>query len=116
MGRRSQVKGAQYERELAKRWREQELFRNAKRGLGQARGDSGNDIEGTPYWVQAKQGKAIGLREAMRQAIRDTDGRTPIVVARYDGDSADDALVVMRLADWERLESSANVLETIPVH
>ncbi len=111
----SRRKGAAYERELAKRWRDMALFVRAARGLVQSRSAREvPDVDGTPYWVEAKRRKVHNLRAAMQQAIAASDGRIPLVVARYDGDSADDALVVMRLADWERLESNANVLAKVP--
>lgn len=110
-------KGAAYERELAKRWRDDGLYPEAKRGIGQARsGGEVSDVEGTPWWIEAKRRKRHDVRAAMRQAIEASDGRAPVVVARYDGDAADEALVVMRLADWESLvrRIDATLLERIP--
>ena len=100
----SRRKGAQYERELAVRWRDSGLFAEARRGIGQTRsGSDVPDVDGTPYWIEAKRRKAHNVRAAMRQAVTATDGRIPVVVARWDGDSADDALVCVRLADFETL-------------
>lgn len=105
MGRLSRRKGAGWERELAKRWRD--LYPDARRGIGQARsGGDVPDVDGTPWWIEAKRRKRHDVRGAMRQAIDATDGRVPVVVCRWDGDSADDAIVCMRLEDWEALIGS----------
>ncbi len=112
-GAGSRRKGAAYERELARRWRD-DLWPDARRGLGQARsgaawrsGGEVPDVDGTPFWVEAKRRKRHDVRGAMRQAVAAAaeagDERAPLVVARWDGDPADDALVCMRLADFEGL-------------
>ncbi len=112
MGKMSRRKGAQYERDLANRWRDSGLWPDAKRGIGQTRaGGEVPDVEGTPFWIEAKRRKAHNIRASMQQAIDATDGRPPVVIARWDRDSADDAIVCMRLADFERLVLEVTVLE-----
>jgi len=106
-GAGSRRKGAAYERELARRWRD-DLWPDARRGIGQTRsGGEVPDVDGTPFWVEAKRRKRHDVRGAMRQAVTAAaeagDERAPLVVARWDGDPADDALVCMRLADFEQL-------------
>ena len=104
MSKLSRTKGAQYERELAKRWRDSGVYVEARRGIGQARaGGECCDVEGTPWWVEAKRRKVHNIRGALVQAEQATDGRPPIVVARYDGDAADRAIVAMRLDVFEAL-------------
>lgn len=100
----SRRKGASYERELAKRWRDSGLWPDAQRGIGQARaGSEVPDVEGTPFWVEAKRRKRHNILAAMKQAEEASDGRSALVVARWDGQTADEALVVMRLHTFEDL-------------
>ncbi len=104
IGRRSKQKGDQYERDLARRWRESGLFPDAKRGLGQARGGAAApDVEGLPVWCEAKHRRAISVRAAIGQAEKNTDGRPVAVVVRYHGDGEDQSIVCIRLPEWERL-------------
>jgi len=70
MGRLSRKKGAEWEREVARRLRP--LWRQARRGLSQPRlGCEVADVEGTPYWWECKVGAAPPLLPALRQAERD---------------------------------------------
>ncbi len=97
-GRKSRNKGATGERELAN------LLRDTwptRRGYQRRSGSDECDVEGTPYWVEAKRvKKQERVRAAMKQAQGDTDGRPPVVFSRPDGD---EWLVTMTLADWLRL-------------
>lgn len=104
MGLMSRRKGAAYECELAKRWKDSGLWPLAKRGIGQTRaGGEVPDVEGTPFWVEAKRRKRHNVLAAMKQAEEASDGRPGLVVARWDGQAADEALVVMRLPTFENL-------------
>jgi Holliday junction resolvase len=103
-GKASRRKGAGFERDLAKRWRDNGLFPEAKRGLMQSRcAREAPDVEGTPYWVEAKCGKKPRLYAAFDQAAAATDGRPLLVVAKRD---RRETVVVMRLEDFEALVSN----------
>jgi hypothetical protein len=99
LGRRSRRKGKTWERELAALLRP--LFgEHVKRGLQSRCGRDGCDVEGTPFWLEAKHGKLVNVRAALRQALEATDGRPAVVVAKDDRSAP---LVVMRLGDWLEL-------------
>lgn len=83
MGRRSRTKGAAWERALASIL--QPLWPQAERGIGQARrGSEVADVEGTPFWVEAKHRKKVSIPAAYRQATEATDGRPVLVVTKED--------------------------------
>lgn len=89
-------KGKTWERAVATMLRP--LFGDSvKRGFQSRSGRDGCDVEGSPFWVECKHGRLVNLRAALAQAIRDTDGRIPIVIAK---DDRTDPVVLMRLADW----------------
>jgi hypothetical protein len=95
------AKGRRWEQEVARMLRP--LFGDSvKRGY-QARGGGKEaaDVDGTPYHIECKHGRLVNLRAALDQAIRDTDGRVPIVIAK---DDRSPAMVLMRFDDWLRLE------------
>lgn len=102
MAKLSRTKGANFERQIAAKLRE--IFPGAKRGY-QARGaaQDGCDVEGTPYWCEAKTGKAPRLWPAWQQACAESDGRAPIVVAHRDqavvGEGGQ-TIVIMDLDQW----------------
>lgn len=82
-GRRSRTKGANFERLLANLLKP--VWPEAKRGIGQARsGGEVADVEGTPYWVEAKRHKKCSIKAAWRQAVEATDGRPPLVITKDD--------------------------------
>lgn len=100
MGKSQRRKGACGELEAAAELRD--LWPTAKRAAMQARGaaSDGCDVEGTPFHIEVKRGKAPPIGPAMAQAKRDTNGRVPLVMTRKDHD---EWLVTMRLEDWKRL-------------
>lgn len=116
MGARSRRKGAAYERELANRWRDSGLWPEARRGVGQARsGGEVPDVDGTPFWIEAKCQARPNVYAALEQAEEATDGRTPIVVAcrREKGAPGRAAtVVVMRMEAFEALVSAAKWSES----
>lgn len=66
-GKRSRRKGAGHEREIAHAF--QPVYPDARRGLGQARaGGEVPDVDGTPWWIEAKHRRAVNLRTAFAQA------------------------------------------------
>lgn len=99
----SRTKGHAFERYIASALRH--IWTEAKRGLTQSRGAEQPDVEGTPYWIECKHGKRPNIYAAMEQALRDTDGRPPLVVSRKN---YSDVLVTMRFKDWEGLVRDGN--------
>ncbi len=107
-GRSRRAKGHGFERELAKLLRA--VYPGAHRGLGQARiaalqnAPKVADVDGTPFFVEAKRGDSTSPRGAWKQATRQSDGRPPMVVFRDDqtkpGVPAPPAIVMMRLEDF----------------
>lgn len=96
MSASSRRKGHDYERALAATLRS--VWPEARRGISQTRdGSDVPDVEGTPYWVEAKRGKRVAIRAAYDQAVEAADGRPPVVVSREDRSPP---LVTMGLEDW----------------
>ena len=99
MSKASVTKGKAFERALATLMRS--VWPQARRGIGQARaGGEVPDVDGTPFWLEAKRGKRISIRAAYDQAVEASDGRVPVVVSREDRSPA---LVTMGLEDWLQL-------------
>jgi bifunctional DNA-binding transcriptional regulator/antitoxin component of YhaV-PrlF toxin-antitoxin module len=62
------------------------------------------DVEGTPYWIEAKRHKRCSIPAAWRQAVEATDGRPIMVVTKDDGG---EVLVTVKLETvllWLKLE------------
>jgi hypothetical protein len=98
-GARSRRKGASYERELAKLFREAMPGADIKRGLGQCR-SAGEvaDVDCPHFWVEAKRGKMPNPRAALAQAnAAAPPGRIPIAVVR---DDRAEAFVALSLEDF----------------
>lgn len=96
LGRLSRRKGKAWERELAALLRP--VFGDHVARCFQSRsGRDGCDVEGTPFWVEAKHGRLVNVRAALKQALDATDGRPVAVVAKDDRSTP---IVVMRLEDW----------------
>lgn len=103
-GAGARKKGHDFEREIAKRWRDMGLFPNAKRGLDQPQGGGVQpDIIGTPFWVECKRLRRVLLSDinaaldqaesardsAEHQLVHSGDLLTaPVVVHREDGKKA----------------------------
>jgi hypothetical protein len=85
-GRRSRMKGAAFERDVARLLLP--LFPGAERCLAQTRTAKrgGCDVEGTPYWLELTCGADADSRAEAKwaQACADTDGRPVVVVVRPD--------------------------------
>lgn len=97
-GKSSRRKGHDYEREIARDMRS--LFGNqVKRGLQSRNGtfEPVPDVDVPIFWIECKRGKRTNIKAALRQAQRDTDGRTPVAVCRDDRDRA---IVAMDYTDW----------------
>lgn len=92
----SRTKGVSFERGIAVTLRT--IWKGAKRGIGQARA-AGEcpDVEGTPYWIEAKHRKRVSIGKAYAQALKDSDGRAPLVITR---ENRGPILVTMGLVEW----------------
>ena len=100
-GRRSRDKGAVFERRLATTFRA--IWPDARRGIGQTRfAGEVPDVEGTPYWVEAKRQKRPNINAAVAQARKATDGRPILVVTKRDREPT---LVTMDLCTFLRLSA-----------
>lgn len=107
-GARSRRKGAAFERELVRRFREIMPDAGVRRGLQYRAGQEASDVEVPCFWVEAKHHHRTNVRAAMRQAIDACPpGRWPIAVCKDDHATP---LVTMQLEDflefvgewWER--------------
>lgn len=99
MGKRSREKGACFERAVAIVMRG--LYPSARRGIGQARsGGEVPDVDGTPWWVEAKHRRRVSVMAAWRQATDARDERPALVVTREDRGPT---LVTMAIEDFVRL-------------
>lgn len=104
LGKRSRTKGKTWERAVAALLRP--VFgAEVARGFQSRSGRDGCDVEGTAYWVEAKHGKLVNVRAAIRQALAATDGRPVVVVSKDDRSTP---LVTMQLSDWLELARRAH--------
>jgi hypothetical protein len=107
-GNRSRRKGAQFERELVKLFREAMPGATVHRGAQFRGGAEAADVVCPRFWVEAKRGKKPNVRAALRQAASDaTEGRIPIAVIRDDREQAFAVLSLAHLLNlicewWER--------------
>ena len=96
MGRRSRDKGADFERGVAIALRP--VWPGSRRGIGQARsGGEVPDVDGTPWWIEAKNRKRVCIARAYQQAAAATDGRPSLSITR---ENRGPILVTMALADF----------------
>lgn len=123
-GRRSRSKGAAFQAELAKRWRDSRLYpdaastQGAQTRSGRRIGKTPPDVEGTPFWVEAKHTRAANPVGALRQAERERktagDSRPAIAVVRPNGDRLVGPVVCMRLETFEELMATLERLRRKP--
>jgi hypothetical protein len=100
-GARSRRKGAAFERELVRRFREIMPDAGVRRGLQYRAGQEASDVEVPCFWVEAKHHHRTNVRAAMRQAIDACPpGRWPIAVCKDDHATP---LVAMQLEDFLEL-------------
>lgn len=99
-GRGARIKGATFEREIAKILAEQTGL-EAKRGLGQTRlgGSEIADVEIDYIHIEAKRQIKCNIKAAMKQAINDSKDKNkpPVVITK---DDREPILVTMLLDDW----------------
>ncbi len=102
-GRRSRRKGHTWERTVAAWMRN--VWPDAARNLT---GASQSDVSGTAYSVECKDQQRWSVLDWWRQAEEQAaaDRRPPVLIIHRPGHaSPDDALVVMRGADWLALHA-----------
>jgi len=99
-GRGARIKGAAYERALAKYLTENTPL-EAKRGIGQTRGGGGevSDVDMPYIHVEAKRQQRCHIKGAMKQAVQDSsvNGKIPVVISK---DDREPELCTMLLEDW----------------
>lgn len=99
-GRGARVKGAAFERKLAKYFTDNTSL-EAKRGIGQTRsgGAEVSDVDMPIIHVEAKRHKRCNIKAALKQAIDDANvnGKIPVAITK---DDRADILCTMRLEDW----------------
>lgn len=102
-GRSARVKGATFERDLAKYFTDKTKL-EAKRGLGQTRfgGAEVSDVDIPHFHIEAKRQKRCRIKAAMQQAVDDSNvnGKIPVAITK---DDRADILCTMRLDDWIKL-------------
>lgn len=119
MGARERAKGREWQAALARRWRERGVFpeaastQGAQVRSGRKIGKTPPDIEGTPFWVEAKHTRAANPVGALRQAERERreagDPRPCIAVVKPNGDRLVGPVVTMRLDTFEEIVGLARV-------
>jgi len=99
-GRGARAKGANFERELAKKLRT-ELNIPAERGLAQTRGGGAEvaDVHMDYIHVEAKRHKRCNIKAALRQAIADSEhkDKKPVAITK---DDREPIMVTMLFEDW----------------
>ena len=100
-GAGSRRKGAAFERELARQFREAMPDAGIRRGLQCRTGEEAPDVEVPCFWVEAKHHHRTNARAAMRQALANCPpGRWPVAVCK---DDRAEPLVTMQLEDFLEL-------------
>lgn len=113
-GRGARLKGANFERELAKYFNSHFNQMGAKRGLGQTRGGGEEiaDVEMDYIHVEAKRHKRCSIKKALEQAIEDCESKDKLPVA-ITKDDRKPILVTMLMDDWIKLfESYVSIQES----
>lgn len=101
MGALSRRKGAAWERELVRRFREVMPGAEVRRGLQSRSGEEVPDVDCPVFWPEAKRGRQPNVRAALRQAEASAPkGRIPLAVIR---DDRAEPFVVLGLDDFLEL-------------
>lgn len=100
-GRHSRRKGADFERELVRIFRDAMPRAEVRRGLQSRSGEEVSDVDLPCFWLEAKRHQRTNIKAALRQAT-DTapKDRWPIAVCK---DDRQPAVVAMELADFLEL-------------
>lgn len=99
MAKSQRVKGAAFEREIARLFAEDMPGADVRRGLGQTRsGSDCADVETPRFWVECKRRKRGNVRAALAQASEAAvGGRAPLAILK---DDRKPAIASMYLDDW----------------
>ena len=99
-GRGARIKGANFERELAKLFRDK-IGIEAQRGLAQTRGGGAEvaDVHMDYLHIEAKRHKICSIKKALDQAIEDSKDKDKLPVA-ITKDDRKPILVTMLFDDW----------------
>ena len=85
IGAHSRRKGAAWERDLARRFREAMPGSHARRGIQSRAGDECGDVVVPEFWVEAKHHRRTNVRGALRQAIECAPkGEWPVAICKDD--------------------------------
>jgi hypothetical protein len=99
MGKSQRDKGKRGERECVN-WIK-EIYPDARRSANQSGGAAQPDVDGTPYWVECKSGKSIGLWAALKQAMEDRKlAKDPRPCMLYLARTNGERVIVMRAEDF----------------
>lgn len=111
-GRGSKKKGKAYECWVANELKP--IYPDAKRGIGQARSSfEVPDVDGTPFWVEAKHRIRANIRAAYEQGMREraqhpSRQRSPVLVVSRDNGKPD--LATVDLATFKGLLAELEML------
>jgi len=115
MGRRSRKKGHDWERAIAKLLRPifgESVHRGHQSFRGGRAAGEGCDVDGSPFWIEAKHSQQTNPRSAIRQCNETqadcSDTRPPVAICKDDrkppnwtvGVPMDQPIAVMELSDW----------------
>ena len=79
----------------------QPVYPDARRSANQAGGAVQPDVDGTPFWVESKTGKSIGLWVALKQAQEDrAAAKDPRPILLYLRRDRTEPVVVMLASEW----------------
>ncbi len=97
-GLASRRKGADFERELVRTFREVMPDSGVRRGLQSRSGEEVPDVELPCFWLEAKRHQRTNVKAALRQAVEAAPkGRWPMAVCK---DDRQPAIVAMYLDDF----------------
>lgn len=103
MGRMSRDKGKAWERVVAAKLRA--IFGSGvKRGWQARQGSDAPDVEGVPWWVEAKHHRVVNIGQAVRQAlaaVKKAKSKLPVLIASRS--NRQEPLATMLLEDWLQL-------------
>ena len=101
MGKKSREKGARFEREIAREFRE--IFGNdSRRGYQYRDGAEAGDVLNPVFFIECKRQQRCNIKAALKQAFEKCNDKTkyPIAVTRDDNDRS---IVSMDLEDFKDL-------------
>lgn len=120
VGRLSRDKGKTHEQVVARALRAV-YGEGVKRGWQARQGDDAPDVDGTPFWVEAKRGRRVNYQAAMAQVVEARESATkkkdpraalpPLVVGRDDNG---EAFAMLRFEDLVKLLRTLHEMSAAP--